>query len=96
MNSPEEQKEQEEQEVAFAAIGKQVVNNKAFQAAMTVRKAQIFDVFCNTKQEQADVREEAWRTMKNMSALEQYFNETLTTGKMAESTLKSMKDNKKE
>ncbi len=75
-------------EAAFAALGQQVVNNEAYKQALTLRKAQIFETFCNTKKDQADVREEAWRTMKNISALEQYFEQLLTTGKMAESTLK--------
>ena len=86
--------EQLEREIAFANMGKQVVNNEAYKQAMTIRKAQIFEVFCNTSQEQHDVREEAWRTMKNMSALEDYFKQLLETGKMAETTLKSMKEGK--
>ena len=85
-------KEQFEQEVAFANMGKQVVNNEAYKQAITARKAQIFNVFCNTKQDQSDVREEAWRTMKNMSALESYFEQILTTGKMAEQGLDIGKD----
>ncbi len=90
-----DQQEQLEQEVAFAAMGKQVLDNKAFQEALTIRKAQIFDVFCNTSQEQADVREEAWRTMKNMNALEGYFQELLETGKMASATLESNSETNK-
>jgi len=83
-----DQKEQLENEVTFANMGKQVLSNEAYKQAITIRKAQIFDVFCNTKKDQEDVREEAWRTMKNMDALEQYFENLLTTGKMAETTLK--------
>jgi hypothetical protein len=82
-----EQKEQNEQEVAFANLGKQVVTNEAYKQAITAREAQIFDVFCSTKADQQDVREEAWRTMVNMRALEQYFEQILTTGKFAEATL---------
>lgn len=80
--------DQLEQEVAFANMGKQVLDNEAYKTIMTVRKAQIFDVFCNTKADQQDVREEAWRTMKNMSALEEGLKQALETGKMAEMTLK--------
>ena len=82
-----DQKDQLEQEVAFASMGKQVLNNEAYKQAITIRKAQIFEIFCHTKIEQQDIREEAWRTMKNMDALEQYFEQVLTTGKMAETTL---------
>ena len=84
-----DQKEQLEREVTLAQQGKVILNNPAFKQALVIRKAQIFDVFCNTKKDQEDVREEAWRTMKNMDALEQYFKEMLATGKMAEVTLKA-------
>ena len=83
-----DQEEQLEREVTLAQQGKAILNNPAFKQALVIRKAQIFDVFCNTKKDQEDVREEAWRTMKNMDALEQYFQEMLSTGKMAEATLK--------
>jgi len=74
-------------EVTAANMGRQVLSNKAYQDALTIRKAQIFEVFCNTTKDQADVREESWRTMKNMTALENYFNQLLATGKMASQTL---------
>ena len=87
-----DQEEQLNREVTLAAEGKQILNNPAFKRALVIRKAQIFEVFCKTKRDQEDVREEAWRTMKNMDALEQYFQEMLATGKMAEATLKANKE----
>ena len=87
MNDP---KEQLEQESAFAKMGQQVVNNEAFKQALTVRKAQIFEVFCKTKADQSDIREEAWRTMVNMKALEDYLHKALTTGNMADTTLDAL------
>ena len=86
-----DQKIQLEREVDYANMGKQVLNNEAYKRALTARKAQIFDVFVNTKQEQEDVRQEAWRTMQNLNALEDYFRIVLETGKMAETSLKSIK-----
>jgi hypothetical protein len=80
--------EQLEREVTLAAMGKQVLDNEAFKHFLTLRKAQIFETFCNTTKDQEDVREEAWRTMVNMNALEQYFKTTLETGRMAEVSLK--------
>ena len=85
-------KEQLDREIAFAVMGKQVIHNEAYKQAITIRKAQIFDVFCNTKHEQSDVREEAWRTMKNMNALEDYFRVLLETGMMAEATIHLYKE----
>lgn len=87
-----EQKEQLEQESALAHMGKQVLDNKAYQEFFIARKAQIFDLFCKTKQDQSDVREECWRTMVNMHALEEYFRISLETGKMANISLKSIQE----
>ena len=88
MNS--EQKERLEEEVKFAAIGQQVLNNEAYKTAITVRKTQIFDVFCRTKADQSDIREEAWRTMQNLLSLEDFLKNALTTGEMADKTLESL------
>jgi len=82
-----EQFEQEKQEAALAAEMQVVTGSRAFNNAITLRKAQIFELFCNTGKDQGDIREEAWRTMKNMNALENYFQEIAETGKMAQVTL---------
>lgn len=86
-----DQEEQLKRESEFAKIGQQVINNEAFKQAMAIRKAQIFEIFCLTSQDQADVREEAWRTMRNMEALEEFFNRALTTGNMADQQLEQLK-----
>lgn len=78
-----------ESEVNLASMGKQVLGNAAYKQAFDVRRAQIFDVFCRTSKDQEDIREEAWRTMKNLDALDEYFRQLLETGKMAEITLES-------
>lgn len=83
-----DQKEQLDREISFAAMGKQVLNNAAYQEAMTVRRGQVFEVFCKTSQDQSEIRDEAWRTMKNLDAIEEYFRILLETGRMAEETLK--------
>lgn len=90
--SKEEQLEIAKQESAFAQMGKQVLDNAAFKQALTIRKAQLFEDFCNTNKNQSDVREEAWRTMKNMTALEDFLITALETGKMADMTLESHKE----
>lgn len=86
-----DQEEQLKKEVEFSQEARKVLNNKAYQEAITLRKAQIFETFCNTAKNQEDVREEAWRTMKNINALEDYFKVLLDTGKMAQTTLDSQK-----
>lgn len=82
------EEDQLKHEVEFAQMGQQVLNNAAYKQAIMLRKAQIFELFCSSKQDQADIREECWRTMVNITALEQYFQTLLTTGKMAETSLK--------
>ena len=86
------EKEQLATEVAFAAQGQLVLNNEAYKTAMTVLKAQIFETFCKTGTDQQDIREEAWRTMRNLQKLEDYFKTVLETGKMAEMSLKAIDD----
>lgn len=88
-----EEEDRLKREVEFAEIGSQVLNNEAYKQAIAIRKAQIFEVFCGTNKDQSDVREEAWRTMVNMKALEQYFETLFTTGKMAKTTLESNESN---
>jgi len=87
-----DQEDQLKQEAAFAAMGQQVLDNAAYKHWVTIRKAQIFEDFCNTKKDQSDIREEAWRTMKNLNTLEDFFKEVLTTGKMATAQLESHKE----
>lgn len=85
-----DQREQLEEESKFAQMGLQVVNNEAYKTAFNVRRAQIFEVFCKTNKDQADIREEAWLTMKNLDSLDAFFKEALTTGKMADMTLEQL------
>lgn len=78
------------EESRLGQMGLQVLNNHVFKQAMIAREAQLFEVFCNTKKDQEDVREEAWRTMQNLKCLQQYFDEVLTTGKLADNQLEEL------
>ncbi len=91
-----DQEEQLKQESAFAQMGLLVVNNEAYKQAMMVRRSQIFEIFCNTKIDQEDVREEAWRTMQNLNVLEEWLKTALTTGKMADQTLELLNTEEKQ
>jgi hypothetical protein len=75
------------EESKLGQMGQQVLNNHVFKQAMLARKAQLFDIFSKSKKEQTEEREEAWRTMQNLKVLEQYFEQVLTTGKLADSQL---------
>lgn len=87
-----DQTEQEAREIEFAIMGQQVVENRAYQEAMTIRKAQLFNDFCKSKPDEQDKRDEAWRTMQNINALEDWFNTLLTTGRMARQQVEARKD----
>ena len=82
-----ERKEKLEENVKFANMGVQLLNNEVFKAALTARKAQIFDEFCNSSQNDDSARAEAWRTMKNLDGLETYFRQVLESGAIAEEEL---------
>lgn len=86
-----ERKEILEEHVKIAEMGRQVMGNEAFKQAFTARQARIFDEFCSSSAADQSVRDEAWRSMQNLLALKEYFEQTLTTGKMAFEELKSMK-----
>lgn len=85
----EDQQAQLEREVELGNQGRLVLNNVAFRSAFDLRKAEIFLSFTDTTYDDPEGRDEAWRTMQNLISLEQYFDDILTTGKMASDTLKS-------
>ncbi len=87
MSLTKEQIEQLESESKMGYHANQVMSNPAFKQAMLLRKSQIFDVFCKSKAEQCEVREEAWRTMVNLLALEKFFQQTIDTAKMSDKQL---------
>ena len=80
-----------EQQVNFAQSTHELLNNVAFKSALTARKAQIFDEFCNTSQNDDESRKEMWRTMKNLDALETYFSQAMYTGGVAKQELEFYK-----
>ena len=73
-------------------MGKRVLDNVAYKTFFTARRAQLFEAFSLTKKDQEDVREEAWRTIQNLNAMEEFFRVSLETGKMADMELESHKE----
>lgn len=80
--------------VKFGGLASQVIDNPAYQAAITMIKATIFEDFQNSGPEDAEQREEAWRTMKNLNALEGLFNDFLADGCLAKEQLEKFGDKK--
>jgi len=90
MKPTADQIEQLKRESDFARMGQQVLDNAAFQQAMITRKAQVFDIFCESGMDQSDVREKAYLTMINMIAFEEFFRSAMETGRMADTSLELM------
>jgi hypothetical protein len=82
-----DEREQLEREVEIANDTRLLVSNPVFKAAMAVRKAQVFTDFTSSKADEIERRNEAWRTMQNLLALEAYFTNALQSGKLAELSL---------
>lgn len=85
-----EQEERLKEQVKLSTMAHQVVNNEAFKMAFIARRADLFNAFCDSDKEEVDVREEAWRTMQNLDALEAYFHTAITTGKIASTELDTL------
>lgn len=78
------------EEVKLGNMGYQVINNEAFKKAVALRKQDLFDTFNKSKADEVEKREEAWRTMQNLNALLEYFDDLLNSGKMAKAQLDEM------
>lgn len=76
------QEEKNKQEQALAAMGSQVLNNEAYIAAIGIVKRETYNGFCDTKPDQSDVREEMWRTMRNLNGIINVLNDFFCTGNM--------------
>lgn len=76
-----------ERDVALASAGALVLGNEAYKVVMMARKATLFDDFCKTTHAQASEREDIWRTMQNLIAIEREFEFMLATGKIAKDEL---------
>ena len=81
-------KEREESKVALGVMAAQLLTNPAYVHIISQRKAEIFEEFSSSEQDQPEVREEAWRTMKNLDAILKHAVLMIDDGKMAEETLK--------
>ena len=65
------------------AQAKALKNNTFFSQLMADRKSQIFEKFCRTAADDNAERDELWRTMQNLKAIERHINEAIHTAVMA-------------
>jgi hypothetical protein len=90
MSNEDDLKKALSEQIVAGQNAKRILNDPLYKMAFTTRKAHLFDVFCNTNKDQGDVREEAWRSMQNLSSLEAYFDEVLKSGKLSEDQVKEI------
>ena len=65
----------------------QVLENPIFKESFMLIRADIVDKFTNTKFNQKDERDELWRKMQTLDAIEKHLTRVLQTGTLAEQTL---------
>lgn len=65
----------------------QVLNNPIYREAMVAIRAQLFSQFEQTKFRDHDERDEAWRKLQAINAIEGHLARVMQTGKLAERTL---------
>ena len=90
-----QQKQQATNEINRAEMARQVKSNPIYQEAFTVYKAQLIDVFQQTNFTQSDERDEVWRKMQTVNHIEDYLNEAMETGVMAQHTLSMLEKGRK-
>lgn len=76
-----------EEEAARGREAQSVLNNSIYKESLVIIKAQMFDAFVRSNADQSAEREEIWRRMNNLDALEKQLTSVMTTGKLGEATL---------
>lgn len=83
----EEQKEQLSDEVESAKQAKEIVNNPAYQKAITMIRGDLYNKFRQCGWKDDEERAEIWRKEQIVNWFEDTLSETIQTGKLAEQTL---------
>jgi len=83
----QEQLIQAHEQVNMAAYAKQIIDNPAYQYAMTAIRADKIGKFESSGYKQSDEREELWRQMKTIADFQKALENTMKTGKLAEQNI---------
>ena len=75
-----------EEEIYRGNEARSVINNPIYKEALILLKAQMMETFQRTKYDQKEEREEIWREMKVLDALERQLESVMRTGRLAELT----------
>lgn len=61
-----------------------VINNPVYKEAIMALRGQMMEEFSKTTYEQSNARDEIWRTMKVLDAIESKLKYVMTTGRIAQ------------
>ncbi len=86
---------QAKNELNRAELANQVKENPIYKEAFTMFRAQLMEGFTNTKFKDSAERDEIWRKMQTIQYVQDYLEDVMDTGKLANHTL-SMLDRAKQ
>jgi len=90
-----ETKEHLKSKVDQSKLAQAVVTNPIYRSSFESINAKIYNRFCQSKYDEPEVREEAWRQMQVLIEMQAYFNHLLETGKAHEETLKAQEEHER-
>ena len=82
-------------QLSRASLAQQVLSNSIYMESFNLIKAKFMDDFTKTSFKQSAERDELWRKMQTIEAVESYIIDVMETGKIAEDTLTYLERGKK-
>ena len=73
----------QQEEIRRANEAKMITGSPLYQEAFMILRGQMMEQFTKTKHDQSEERDEVWRTMKCLDAIEKQFASIIKTGKLA-------------
>lgn len=81
----------QEQAIIRGNDASSLINSPLFKEAMLLIRAEITEKFAKTKFHQKDERDELWRKMQTIDAIEKYLKKVIVTGNLGKPTRKERK-----
>ena len=82
-----------DEEIARGREAASLINNAIYQESFILLKAQMMKAFQDTRYDQSEERDEIWREMKVLGAVERQIKAVMQTGKFAEKSIVNNVDN---
>jgi len=73
----------QQEEISRSNEAKMITTNPLYVEAFMVLRGQMMEQFTKTTHDQSEERDEVWRTMKCLDAIEAQFKAIMNTGKLA-------------